>query len=286
MIKPKPFLKSAGGKRRLVNPIASLVSQSGFTGKYIEPFLGGGAVFLDLHNRKLLKKKRAFLADACLPIAHTWQHVQDDPQNLMADVDDIALRIQHADRDNPAQDYDAFRWEFNDCLLDNQVEAGSFLWLNHTCFNGLTRFNANGEFNVPFGKYKNPTIYNKENILAVTKALKHAKIRHEGFLQSLDRAQPGDICYIDPPYIGQFDGYTPEGFGRMSQVALAACLRDLSNKDVKIIASNSNLRATKSLYADFMQIKTVSANTKSLNSNTDDRAARNELLMYNFSATL
>ena len=184
---PRPFLKWAGGKRALMSDIMARMPD-GEIDLYVEPFLGGGAVFLDLARQGRIKK--AILNDRNPELVHTWRTVRDDPEGI---IEAIGQWVPDEET------YYAVR-ALDGTTLSDVERAARVLWLNRTCFNGLYRINRSGQFNVPYGKYKRPRLVDEENLRAVSHALQKVTLYDIDFEGVLAMAGPGAVVYCDPPY--------------------------------------------------------------------------------------
>jgi len=267
----KPFLKWAGGKTQLLPQLLARVPEK--YGTYHEPFLGGGALFFALSPRK------AILSDSNAELVSTYVAVRDRCEEV----------IQYTRRfaENHCRDpehYYAVREAFNvasAAYIGNPLDAARFIYLNKTCFNGLWRVNRSGEFNVPAGRYKNPTICDEENLRVCSAALRGAGLHVCGF----DRApQPraGDFWYADPPYApinqtSDFTSYTKEGFGLQEQRRLALLARSLRTTGVHVLLSNSFVPEIVSLYDGF-SVQEIEAR-RAINSKGSRRGAVSEALI-------
>ena len=185
--KPKPFLKWAGGKRALMADILARIPE-GPIDLFVEPFLGGGALFLELAGQGRIKQ--AILNDRNPELVHTWCTVRDDPEGIIE-----AIGQWHPDEET----YYAVR-ALDRAELNDVERAARVLWLNRTCFNGLYRINRSGHFNVPFGKYKKPRLVDADNLRAVSRALQNVTLYNLDFEGILAMAGPGALVYCDPPY--------------------------------------------------------------------------------------
>lgn len=181
--RPKPFLKWAGGKSYLL-PILRKCLPATF-GRYVEPFLGGGALFFGLCPQN------AVLGDSNYDLIHCYQTVRDRPQEL---IEHLATLTVNKD------EYYRIR-AINPEALPDVARAGRFIYLNKTCFNGLYRVNRKGGFNTPFGGYAGVTLADSANLKAVSTALRSAELRCEDYTAALKSAAPGDFVYLDPPYL-------------------------------------------------------------------------------------
>lgn len=225
--KAQPFVKWVGGKRSLLSEIeASLPKQ---IGGYHEPFLGGGAVYFQIHERL----KAANLSDTNLDLIFAYQAIKKDPEELLSQ-----LRVHK--RNHNEDYYYKIRKQFD--LKDPVRIAARLIYLNKTCYNGLYRVNSKGEFNVPMGSYKNPGIVQEANLRLVHAALQKATITNQPY--TAIEAQAGDFVYFDPPYHSQngngFTSYTKDVFGEAEQTALRDFALELHGKGVKVMLSNAN----------------------------------------------
>lgn len=251
-VRPKksagPFLKWAGGKARLLSQLDEYFPMD--WDRYHEPFLGGGAVFFHLQPDK------ARLSDGNARLIDAWKAIKEQPYELLDRIDE--LRARHSE-----DFYYQCRARFNEPGLDPLDNAALMLYLNKTCFNGLYRENRRGEFNVPFGKHKNPTVAVPEQIMAVSRRLRGIKIEHADFRSVLDTARAGDFIYMDPPYVpisdtAAFTSYLSGGFGPKLQATLADTFRELERRGCMVMLSNSDCPEVRELYKDW-RIETVSA---------------------------
>src|SRR5690606_15893846 len=199
----KPFLKWAGGKTQLINDIKKAlptdITKTNFT--YIEPFVGSGAVlFWTLNNFPELKK--AVINDINEDLINTYKTVASRPNELIS-ILEILQNEFHAlegNEDDKKLYYYQKRELYNSRKEGQVGQAGLFIFLNRTCFNGLYRVNRKNEYNVPMGGYKRPTICDRENILAVSEALQKVEILCGDFEQTLEYADKNSLFYFDPPY--------------------------------------------------------------------------------------
>ena len=177
------------------------------------------------------------------------------------------------------------RKDYNTKKLDKIERAATFIYLNKTCFNGLYRVNSKGEFNVPFGKYRNPAIFDEENLLVASKLLKHANLYSDDFSKVLYCANKDDFVYFDPPYYplnktSSFTNYTAERFLEDEQKRLSIVFRELDKKKCKVMLSNSDTEFIKNLYKDY-RIEVVKAN-RAISCVGDKRGPINELVILNY----
>ncbi len=291
----KPFVKWAGGKSQLIPYVERslpqhILNQHELT--YVEPFVGGGAVlFWMLSNMKNIKK--AVVNDINADLTLAYKTIRDHSNELI----DLLKDIQSDYRTLTAEDkrkeyYLAIREKFNTKQLGDIENTALFIFLNRTCFNGLYRVNSKGLFNVPFGKYVNPTICDEKTILADSVLLQKVEILTGDFEQTQKYANENSFFYFDPPYkplsqTSSFTSYTKEDFNDNDQLRLkkfcdkvsnSGCFWMLSNSDVKSNDPTNNF--FDDLYALY-KIERVLA-SRSVNANPEKRGVLTELLINNF----
>lgn len=265
-----PFLKWAGGKAQLLTQLSPFLPREFET--YIEPFLGGGAVFF------YIRPDKAILSDTNPELINVFQLVRDDPERL------VAALSRHYPHRNSKEYFYRIRKQ-NPADLSVTERAARTIFLNKTCYNGLWRVNTKGEFNVPFGKYKNPTLYDPENI-AAAHAVLHGKIVTVGDYSDIcTYARENDFVYLDPPYqpltaTASFTGYTMESFNESNQKELAFVFRELDERGCKVMLSNSATDFVESLY-DGYRIHRVKAK-RAINSKPAGRGTIDEFLIMNY----
>jgi DNA adenine methylase len=246
----KPFLKWAGGKRRLVSKLVALIGPLHEGSTYFEPFLGSGAVFF------ALQPPRAVLSDLNPALVESYRVVKSRPPELCALLETLPPR--------PTRDqYYTTRERFNEILsqrtsltVKEQLELASlFIWLNHTCFNGLYRVNRTGLFNVPMGSSPDPHIFDESTIQIAARALRSSQteLHCSDYRKVLSRARDGDRVYLDPPYESPpsspgFTDYTSSGFSPDDQTRLAEFVGELAERGVRVVLSNSNFPRVRALY--------------------------------------
>ncbi|MGA7123205.1 MAG: DNA adenine methylase [Polyangiaceae bacterium] len=268
----RPFLKWAGGKRQLLPALLPHTPTS--IGTYFEPFVGGGALFFTLAARPPeARPRRAVLADVNRRLIRTYKGVKNNVEEVVRQL----RKFPHT----PAFFY-RFREEKIDGGTDSDVAAW-FIYLNKTGFNGLYRVNRENRFNVPFGRYANPTICDEPNLRACSAALAEAELIVEDFAKVVETAKRGDFVYFDPPYVplsatSSFTSYTSQGFGDVEQERLRDAARNLKKRGVPVLLSNSAAAKVRTLYADGFDIAEVSA-TRLVNSKASARGAIPELLI-------
>ncbi|MBN1960773.1 MAG: DNA adenine methylase [Deltaproteobacteria bacterium] len=260
----RPFLKWAGGKTQLIPEILARFPK--VFRKYHEPFMGGGAVFF------ALAPNRAILSDINADLVDTYRAIRDEPEAVIS-----ALQRHQVTEADYYRVRSQKRGE-----LSLVAAAARTIYLNRTCYNGLYRVNLKGEFNVPFGRYANPTICNSENLYLASLALQNVKIRCEDALAIDKRVQRGDLVYFDPPYdplspTSSFTTYARGGFGNEQQAALADLFIKLANRGVHVVLSNSDTPFIRELYRDF-RIDSVYAR-RAINSRADRRGHVREVIV-------
>ena len=235
----RPILKWAGGKTQLLPELLSRIPRH-FT-RYVEPFFGGGALFF------ALQPDRALISDSNPELVNLYRQVAVDVESVI----DL-LRGYRNEKD--------FFYETRDkdwSSLSPSEAAARMIYLNRTCFNGLYRVNRNGDFNVPFGAYRNPLICDAENLRKAAEVLKRAEIRCADYLDVLDAdVTSGDFVFLDPPYVpvgkyGDFKRYTKEQFRESDHRNLAAAVARMRNRGCMGVLTNSDHPLVKELYADF-----------------------------------
>ena len=266
----KPFLKWAGGKTQLLPELVSRMPER--FGTYHEPFLGSGALFF--HLRAEGRITNAKLSDVNPELINAWTVLRDDPGSVIFELEAMEDRVSE-------EDYYTVR--ATDPTDLNQTErAARMIYLNRLCFNGLYRVNRKGAFNVPFGRHKNPRICDRDNLLAVSRALQGVEIGLESFESSMARAEPGDFVYCDPPYdpvsqTSSFTSYSKGGFGEREQKQLYAEFTKLAARGVHAMLSNSDTPLIQMLY--FSHDVNVVAAKRSINCVGGKRGAVREVIV-------
>ncbi len=265
--KPKPFVKWAGGKKQIINELIARVPES--YGRYYEPFVGGGALLFSLMPDK------AVINDINEELINAYTVIRDNVEAL----------INSLKRHKNTKEYYYFMRSMKPS--DPVERASRFIYLNKTCYNGLWRVNSKGEFNVPFGRYKNPNICDEENLRAVSEYLRTCDITilNTDYKEAIATAERGDFIYLDPPYApssptASFTKYTRDGFGLEDQKELAEIFRSLDKKGCKVMLSNSNTEFVRNLYRGF-NIEVVRAN-RYINCVADRRKNHTELIIRNY----
>jgi DNA adenine methylase len=239
-----------GGKRRLSKEIVSVFPESYLT--YFEPFLGGASVYLEALPAK------AKLSDLNRSLINYYLHLRDDPALLMSACTKLERAFNNLKDLSARKDfYLKVRNQFNSDLAKKDLEnAAKFLFLNKTAFNGMYRENSSGEFNVPFNNKENLKLFEKGQFLANSRALKSASLSVSNYREAVSKAKRGDLVYFDPPYIplsttAAFVDYTKSSFGPSAQEELRDTAKELVDKGVTVILSNSYCETVEKLYKGF-----------------------------------
>lgn len=265
-----PFLKWVGGKRQLMPSIIEHLPENIKGYKYLEPFVGGGAVLFNL------QPKNAIINDFNEELINVYQVIKNNLDELIADLKkhkneaEYFYLIRGLDRNGKFKKLTAVQ------------RASRVVFLNKTCFNGLYRVNNAGEFNSPFGRYKNPNIVNEPTLKAVNKFLNsnNIEIKSGDYSEILNLADKKCFVYLDPPYYpvsesSNFTGYVQGGWNMYDQIDLKTACDELHKKGVKFLLSNSSADFIKDLYKDY-KITIVKAN-RAINSNGADRGEVDEV---------
>ncbi len=266
-------MKWAGGKSQLLAQYDRWFPRR--YGAYFEPFVGGAAVFFHLLPDPA--RHRVRLSDLNQDLIEVYRTLQTDLEGL------IRRLAEHAGQHSEEHFYRVRSWIPED--LESVDRAARTIYLNKTCYNGLYRVNSSGQFNVPFGRYKNPPILAEPRLRAAACALEGVELAVEGFESVLETAQKGDLVYFDPPYqplsvTSSFTAYTRWSFGEAEQARLAEVFRELASRRVKVLLSNSDSPLVHELYQGF-PIHLVRAN-RFINSKADSRQAIREVLVCSF----
>ncbi|OGZ62795.1 MAG: hypothetical protein A2639_00325 [Candidatus Staskawiczbacteria bacterium RIFCSPHIGHO2_01_FULL_34_27] len=275
--KPKPFVKWVGGKRQLLTQfrLMNLYPPEKFnpkSGKYFEPFVGGGAVFFDLLPEK------AFLSDLNNDLVVTYSVIKSNVEELI-----VSLKKHKIDKEY----FLKLRAENPHKLPDIDI-ASRFIYLNRTCFNGMYRVNSKGGFNVPFGKYSNPLICDENNLRKASNALKNVEIKKQDYKEVLKKAKKGDFIYFDPPYYpisktASFTSYTSEAFLDKEQTELRNTFLELHKRGCFVMLSNSDTPFINNIYSGIkgVHITKVQAG-RAINSDASKRGKITEVLITNY----
>lgn len=292
--KARPFLKWAGGKTQLLPTFDSFLPESFRRKKditYIEPFVGGGAVFFFL-LQKYPNIRRAVINDINSHLIKTYIVIRDNPNSLIDSLFEIQEKFRSAGNvDAQKELYLNVRSRFNQGQLTDIEEATYMIFLNRTCFNGLYRENSKGEFNVPFGRYSNPTICDEVLIRADSNILQNVEILNGDYSQTGEYADGYTFFYFDPPYrpldaTSRFNSYVKEVFDDSEQIRLKEFYQHLSSDGYQGMLSNSDGKGRNAdnfideLYRDFF-IERVYAK-RNISANAEKRGVLTELLIRNY----
>lgn len=278
MIKNKlvtPFVKWVGGKRQLINSIIEFIPKNIKNHTYVEPFIGGGAVFFHL------QPKKAIINDFNSELINVYNVIKNNLNELIIDLkthkneSKYFYEIRSLDRSSDFKKIGKVR------------RASRLIYLNKTCYNGLYRVNNSGEFNSPFGKYKNPNIVNEPVLRAVSLYLNsnNIKICNRDYNDILKKLEKNSFVYLDPPYhpisdSSNFTGYVQGGWNILDQIKLREACDDLTKRGIKFLLSNSSSNFIKEQYKEY-HISTVRA-IRSINANAEKRGEVDEVLIRNY----
>jgi DNA adenine methylase len=269
-----PFVKWVGGKRQLLNEIEKHIPER--FSRYYEPFIGGGAVLFHIQPRN------AVINDSNEELVNLYNIIKETPEELIEDLkkhrneEKYFYKVRGIDREKEKY-----------LKLSDIERASRIIFLNKTCYNGLFRVNSSGEFNSPFGRYKNPNIINAIKLRAVSSYLSknNIKILNTDYEKSLSNIRKGAFVYFDPPYdpisdSSNFTGYTKNGFDKTEQERLKKVCDRLNNRKVKFLLSNSSTEFIRDLYKDY-PILPIKAK-RVINSKGNGRGAITEILVKNY----
>lgn len=271
----KPPLKWVGGKRQLLSEINKYIPKEIDT--YFEPFLGGGAVFFDLEPDK------AVINDYNSELINVYKTIKDDVEKLIE-----YLRV-HEENNSKEYYYTVRAWDREEGYSErsNVEKASRIIFMNKTGFNGMYRVNSKNQYNVPYGKYKNPAIVNEDVLRSVSAFLNDidVTILNGDFVEVVSNAKAGDFVYLDPPYVplnetSAFTSYTNNGFNKEDQIRLRELCDDLDSRGVKFLLSNSNVPFIQEQYENYT-IEIVGA-TRAINSKASGRGKVEEVLIRNY----
>lgn len=300
--KASPVIKWAGGKRQLLPVIFRNLPSKLLNNKihtYIEPFFGGGAVFFSISNNFFLSRK--VIIDINKPLTFLYKNIRDNVEDLIKVLSSIQKEYFLLDEEGQKtyfyEQRELYNQETKNVFNDNDIGAwlnssAKLLFLNKTGFNGLYRVNASGEFNVPFGSYKNPKICDVSNLLASSRAFSKTEILFGDFEQSLEYIDENTFVYLDPPYrplnnTANFNAYAKETFDDTEQIRLAKFCKSIDSKGVNFLLSNSdpkNIDPKDNFFDDLYQqftIKRIKAR-RNINSDGQSRGFVSELLIMNY----
>lgn len=290
----KPFVKWVGGKSQLVEQIEKMLPSDGekTLTKYAEPMVGGGALFFNILSKYDFKE--LYISDINAELINAYQVVKTDVENLIAKLNEMQMLFLPMDENGRKYFYYTIREKFNSTVLSQETatdKAAQFIFLNKTCFNGLYRVNRKGQFNVPMGAYKNPTICVDENLRNIHEALQNVTIVCGDYTLSKSFIDKDTFVYLDPPYrpiseTSAFTAYNTDAFDDNEQIRLAKFFDEINDSGAKIVLSNSDPKNVNEkddffdeLYRNY-KINRVEA-SRVINSKGDKRGKINELLICN-----
>ncbi|MDD3932484.1 MAG: DNA adenine methylase [Methanoculleus sp.] len=298
----KPFLKWAGGKGQLLDEFETRFPpevKEGLVDTYVEPFVGGGAVYFYINNNYTFDECHIFDINEELVLAYTV--VKNDVEELIEILKDIETAYLKLNPEKRQELFYEIRNKFNEFKTSIQWQKYSRTWiqraadlifLNKTCFNGLFRVNSKGEFNVPFGRYKNPKILHKEVLQSDSALLENTSIHLGDFSKCAQYVDGSTFVYLDPPYrplnqTSSFTSYSKDGFGDDDQRRLAEFFHTLDSQGARLMLSNSdpkNEDPTDQFFEDLYStyyIDRVPAR-RVINCNGERRGEINELIITNY----
>lgn len=293
----KPFVKWAGGKGSLLPQISKYYPdelKNGKIEKYVEPFVGGGAVLINILQDYNVKEAYAF--DINIDLINSYNVIKFNVDELISKLKKREDDYIKLDVESRKKYYYDVREKYNSYVIkENELSverAEEFIFLNRTCFNGLYRVNKNGKFNVPIGNYKNPTICDEDNLKALSKLIENVKFEYGSYTNSDFHADENTFIYFDPPYrplniTSGFTSYTKEDFNDDDQKELALFYSSIHYKNSKLMLSNSNPKNTnqedtffEEIYSEF-NINEIYAK-RMINANSKGRGEISELLITNY----
>lgn len=248
MVTLKPFVKWVGGKSQLVEQIEKMLPTDGerVLTKYAEPMVGGGALFFSVLSK--FNFEELYIGDINAELINAYQVVKNDVENLIAKLNEMQILFLPMDENGRKYFYYTVREKFNSTTLTEETateKAAQFIFLNKTCFNGLYRVNKKGQFNVPMGAYKNPTICDDENLRNIHEALQNVTIVCGDYSLSKSFIDKETFVYLDPPYrpisdTSGFTAYNTDIFDDNEQIRLANFIDEINLSGAKIVLSNSD----------------------------------------------
>ncbi len=276
MIKGKPFVKWAGGKRQIIDKLLKYAPYDYKT--YYEPFVGGGAFLFEL------APQNAVINDYNKELMNVYECIKDENKFTK-----MCNELNHYETNHSEEFYYEIRNKDRDKVKFNKMvdykRAARTIYLNKACFNGLYRVNSKNEFNVPFNKKAKVNTYDGQNLGIIHSYLNfnNVKMLNVDFEEAVKDAKKGDFIYFDPPYdsdTSTFNSYTEDGFGKDEQIRLAKVFKELSDRGCYVMLSNHNTKLVNELYKDF-NIHVIEAK-RNINSNGKKRGKVEEVIITNF----
>lgn len=295
--KIRPFVKWAGGKGSLISQLNNFYPnelKNGIIERYIEPFVGGGAVLIDILQKYNIQEVYAF--DINLDLINSYKVIKNNVEDLISNLKKIETQYLQLEQEERKKYFYKIRSEYNNYEVkeneQNIQRATQFIYLNRTCFNGLYRVNKNGKFNVPIGNYKNPTICDEENLRQLSQLIQNVQFEYGDYSRSMEYVTRNTFVYFDPPYrplnvTSAFTSYTKEDFNDENQRELATFYGELNEQNAKLMLSNSNPKNTNqddnffdNIYQGF-HINEIHV-SRMINANSNGRGKISEILVTNY----
>lgn len=295
--KIRPFVKWAGGKGNLISQLNNFYPyelKNGMIERYIEPFVGGGAVLIDILQKYDIKEAYAF--DINIDLINSYNVIKNNVEELITNLKQMETEYLQLGQEERKDYFYNIRNEYNNYVLEedeqNLRRAAQFIYLNRTCFNGLYRVNKNGKFNVPIGSYKNPTICDEKNLRQLSKLIQNVQFQYGNYSRSREYVEENTFVYFDPPYrplnaTSGFTSYTKEDFDDENQRELAMFYGELNVHKAKLMLSNSNPKNINkedtffdNIYQGF-NINQIQA-SRMINANSNGRGRISEILVTNY----
>lgn len=295
--KIRPFVKWAGGKGSLIPQLNNFYPyelKNGIIERYIEPFVGGGAVLIDILQKYDIQEVYAF--DINIDLINSYNVIKNNVEELITNLKQMETEYLQLGQEERKNYFYNIRDEYNNYELEeneqNVQRAAQFIYLNRTCFNGLYRVNKNGKFNVPVGSYKNPTICDEQNLRQLSQLIQNVQFQYGNYSSSMEYVTENTFIYFDPPYrplnvTSGFTSYTKEDFNDENQKELAVFYRELNGQNAKLMLSNSNPKNINvednffdNIYRGF-NINEIKA-SRMINANSNGRGKISEILVTNY----
>lgn len=287
----KPFIKWAGGKSQLLEEIRKKYPAK--IERYCEPFVGGGAVLLDvLANHQ---PKEVLINDINPELTNTYIQIRDNAESIITTLSEMQGDFWDMDDEKRKEYFYSQRERFNELIKQSastEEKAALFIFINKTCFNGLYRVNGKGLYNVPIGSYKKPPICDAENIRTISELLKRVDVHCGDYSECESFITDNAFVYIDPPYrplnaTSSFTSYAKTEFGDEQQIQLGHFIEQISEKGAKVVASNSdphNTDKNDNFFDDIYKMFFIDrvAATRMINSKSNGRGNISELLICNY----
>ena len=297
--KIRPFVKWAGGKGSLIPQLNNFYPyelKNGIIERYIEPFVGGGAVLIDILQKYDIQEVYAF--DINIDLINSYNVIKNNVEELIVNLKQMETEYLQLGQEERKSYFYNIRDEYNNYELEeneqNIQRAIQFIYLNRTCFNGLYRVNKNGKFNVPVGSYKNPTICDEENLKKLSQLIQNVQFQYGDYSRSMEYVTENTFVYFDPPYrplniTSGFTSYMKEDFNDDNQRELATFYGELNERNAKLMLSNSNPKNINkedtffdNIYQGF-NINQIQA-SRMINANSNGRGKISEILVTNYDA--